>query len=79
MTVILFSSPSCVWCKKVKDFFRLNDIRFKELDVSKDQKAAQDMMKKTGQQSVPQIWIGGTAVVGFDHLKLEKLLKLHKE
>ena len=47
--VIVFSTPTCSWCKKVKSYLRENKIRFKDVDVSRDAKAAQDMMRKSGQ------------------------------
>lgn len=78
-TVILFSTPSCSWCIKTKEYLNKKNIRFKEIDVSKDAKAAQDMIRKTRQQSVPQLWIGGRAVVGFDVNKIERLLNINKE
>jgi glutaredoxin 3 len=72
--IVLFSTPTCSWCKKLKDYLVKKQLRFKEVDVSRDAKAAQDMVRKTGQQSVPQIWIGSTPVVGFDVNKIERLL-----
>ncbi len=78
-TVILFSAPSCSWCTKTKEYLRKRNIKFKDIDVSRDAKAAQDMIRKTGQQSVPQLWIGGRAVVGFDINKIERYLNINKE
>lgn len=75
-SVTVFSTPTCPWCTKVKDYLKKNNVPFRDINVAKDTKAAQDMIRKTGQQGVPQIWVGSTAVVGFDKAKLDKLLEL---
>jgi glutaredoxin len=53
---------------------REQGIKFKEIDVSRDQKAAQDMLRKTGQQGVPQMWVDNRPIVGFDRNKINRLL-----
>lgn len=74
--VIVFSTPGCGWCRKLKDYLKQNRIVFKEIDVSKDFRAAQDMVRKTGQQGVPQIWINNQPIVGFDKTRIDRLLDL---
>ncbi len=73
--IVIFGTPSCGWCRKAKDYFRASGYNFKYIDVSKDASAMRDMVRKTGQQGVPQIWINNAAVVGFDKAKIEGLLK----
>ncbi len=72
--VILFSTPSCSWCKRAKRYLRENRVRFKEVDVERDPKAAQDLVKNTGQTGVPVIKIGNRWIVGFDRDRLEREL-----
>ena len=76
MTVKIYSTPSCPWCKKVKEFLKANKIKFKDIDVGSDQKAAQEMIKKSGQQGVPVLDINGEIIVGFDEEKIKKALKI---
>ena len=76
--IIVFSTPTCSWCRKVKSYLRENGFTFKDIDVSKDHKAARDMVRKTGQQGVPQIWIDNYPVVGFDKAKINRLLKIKR-
>ncbi len=73
--VIVFSTPTCAWCRKVKAYLRSQGVRYTEVDVSKNAKAARDMVRKTGQQGVPQIWINNHPVVGFDQAKIDRLLR----
>jgi len=67
--VIIYTTTACVWCKKAKEFFKENNIKFTEKDVGSDMMAANEMIEKSGQMSVPVIDIDGKIVVGFDKLK----------
>ena len=74
--VIVYSTQTCPWCQKTKDFLKQNKIDFKEIDVGNDEKAAKEMMDKSGQMGVPVIDIDGTIIHGFDEAKLKKALNL---
>ncbi|OHD55715.1 MAG: NrdH-redoxin [Spirochaetes bacterium GWF1_51_8] len=73
-SVVLFSTPSCSWCRHAKNYFNQKRIRFREFDVSKDEAARNDMIKASGQTGVPVILIDRKPVVGFDLNKIERLL-----
>jgi len=75
MSVIVFSTPTCSWCRKLKSFLKQNQVRFKDIDVSKDAAAMRDMVRKSGQRGVPQMWINNKPIVGFDEKKITKELK----
>ena len=72
--VIVYSTETCPWCDKAKDFLKHHRVPFQDMDVGLDKKAAQEMMKKSGQMGVPVIEIGGTIIVGFDQDMLKKRL-----
>ena len=72
--VIVFTTPTCSWCTRVKTYLKQNRIRFREVDVSKDQSAAKDMMRRTGQMGVPVILIDNRPIVGFQKEKINSLL-----
>ena len=74
--VIVFSTPTCSYCRKAKQYFRKHQVPFRDVDVSRDQSAARDMVRRSGQQGVPQIDIGGKLIVGFDRPKIDRLLGL---
>jgi glutaredoxin-like YruB-family protein len=76
--VIVFTSPSCSWCRKVKDYLKKNKVRFTEIDIVKKPDAARDIQKKTGQIGVPVILIDNRAVVGFNKDKIDRMLELKK-
>jgi glutaredoxin-like YruB-family protein len=75
--VIVFSTPTCSYCNMAKQYFRRNHIRFKDVDVSRDQAAARDLVRRTGQMGVPVIDIGGKLIVGFDKPKINKMLGIN--
>lgn len=74
--VIVFSTPTCTYCNLAKKYFREKNIKFRDVDVSRDPAAARDMLRRSGQQGVPVIDIGGKIVVGFDRPKINALLGL---
>ncbi|UCG35742.1 MAG: thioredoxin family protein [Candidatus Omnitrophota bacterium] len=74
MEVKVYSTPSCPYCKMVKDYLSSKGIDYQSLDVSQDKTALQDMVKVSGQMGVPVTVINGEAVVGFDKSRIDYLL-----
>ena len=72
--VIIFTTPTCSFCRAAKRYFQEKKIKFKEIDVSRDERAARDMMRRTGQTGVPVILINNRPIVGFDKPKINQLL-----
>ena len=72
--VIVYSTPTCPHCNTLKDYLKRNNISFRDIDVSKDQKMAQELVKKSGQQGVPQTEINGKIIVGFNRSKINEIL-----
>jgi len=60
----------------VKDYLKKNGFQYKDINVAVDQRAAAEMIKKSGQMGVPVIDIDGNIVVGFDREKINSLLGL---
>jgi len=74
--VIVFSTPTCSFCNQAKRYFREKNIRFTDVNVSRDQSAARDMVRRTGQMGVPVILINNKPIVGFDRPKINQLLNI---
>lgn len=74
LSVVVFTTPTCSWCRKVKSYLKSKQIRYKEVDVSRDARAMKDMVKKSGQMGVPQIWVNNKPIVGFDKVKIDRFL-----
>ena len=73
--VVLFTGPGCHWCIKAKNYFRTKKVRFKEIDISKDQRAAKDC-ERHGCRGVPVVLIGSRWICGFNQAAIEKELKI---
>jgi len=76
MEVIVYTTPACPYCVLVKNFLKQNNVKFREIDVSKDKTLADELVKKSGVMSVPVTEIDGKIVVGYNIEKLRELLKL---
>jgi glutaredoxin len=74
-SVVLFTSPSCIWCTRAKNHFRQHKIRFREIDISRDKKAAKDC-ERHGCRGVPVVLIGPQWICGFDQNKIDRLLDI---
>lgn len=75
--VVVYTTPTCSWCTTVKRHLQENGIQYREINVAADQKAAEEMVRKSGQQGVPQTEINGQIVVGFDKTRINSLLGLN--
>ncbi len=76
--VILFTTPTCSWCRKAKAYLRENRVTFREVDVSRDPAAARDLVRRTGQMGVPVVEIDGKPIVGFDRPTIDRMLGLSR-
>jgi len=75
-SVTVYSTPTCPYCKMAKSFLQESKVEYKDVDVSADDKAAQDMIQKSGQMGVPVIEIDGKIIVGFDKEAMKGALGL---
>ena len=74
--IIIYSTPTCVYCNTLKKYLSEKNIDFKEIDVSKDEKELEKMVAISGQMGVPVVDIDGNIVIGFDRQKIDELLNL---
>ena len=74
--VTVYTTPTCSWCTTLKSYLNKNQVRYTEVDVSRNETAAQEMLRRSGQQGVPQTLIGGEMIVGFDKNKINRLLEI---
>lgn len=75
-TVKVYSTPTCPYCIRAKQFLKENNIVFDDIDVSLNQPAAEEMVQKSGQMGVPVLDINGQIIVGFDKEKIKQALSL---
>ncbi len=72
--ITVYSTPTCPFCIRAKQYLKENNIQFENIDVSQDQVKAQEMIKKSGQMGVPVIEVDGAIIVGFDKEKIKEVI-----
>ncbi|MBU1863153.1 MAG: glutathione S-transferase N-terminal domain-containing protein [Candidatus Omnitrophica bacterium] len=72
--VTVYSTPTCPYCIRVKDFLKESNITFSDVNVAADTNAAQEMFHKSGQMSVPVVAVDEEIIIGFDKGKIKKAL-----
>jgi len=75
--VKIYSTPTCPWCMRTKQFLKENNIDFVDYDVSSDQQALEEMVRISGQMGVPVVDIEGEIIVGFDKERIKEALGLN--
>ena len=75
-SVKVYSTSTCPWCIRVKQFLKENNVVFEDYDVGIDQSKADEMVKVSGQMGVPVLDIEGEIIVGFDKDRIKQFLGL---
>ena len=73
-TVKIYTTNTCPWCMKTKEYLKANNIKYAEINVSTNEKARNEMFEKSGQFGVPVTDVSGTIIVGYDKEALKKAL-----
>lgn len=68
----IYTSDTCVQCKKAKEFLKNNNIEFVEYNISSNQEYKRELIKK-GYLSVPVIVVDGQDILGFDLTRIKQL------
>lgn len=78
MNITVYSSPSCVWCTRAKEYLKARNINFREVNIAQDRSGAIEMMRKSGQMGVPVLDINGNIIIGFDKDQIDMLLNIRR-
>ncbi len=76
--VKVFTTPACPYCFTLTEFLKEHNVKFQEIDVSKDKKAREEIIKKSGRLEAPMLEINGEVVIGFNKEKICKLLDINE-
>ena len=72
--VVIYSTPTCPYCKRAKDYLTQKGIAYTDYNVGEDREKAKEMIQKSKQMGVPVIVVDGEFLVGFNQAKLDSLL-----
>lgn len=75
MAITVYTTPNCPWCTKVKKYLKENRVPFKEYDVAKDKRRAEEMVRKSKQMGTPVVDVHGKIIVGFNQPEIDKALR----
>lgn len=75
MTIKIYTTPTCSWCQKTKEWLNGHKVKYTAYDVSSNEKARKEMIDKSGQMGVPVLDIDGKIIVGYDPEAIQKALK----
>ncbi len=75
MAIKIYTSPMCSYCHKSKELLKAKNVKYTEIDVTKNSKAVKEIIELTGQTGVPVIVINKEVILGFDKSAIEKALK----
>jgi glutaredoxin 3 len=74
--VIVYSTSTCPWCERAKEFLKQNNVEFEERNAQLNPDYANELQEKSGGVGVPVIDADGTIIIGFNEKKLREVLKL---
>lgn len=66
--VVMYSTPWCPFCVRAKRLLTEKGVVFTDIDISGSGELRQEMIQRSGQRTVPQIWIGEQHIGGCDDL-----------
>tara|TARA_Y100000310_G_scaffold345759_1_gene469384 strand:+ start:1497 stop:1745 length:249 start_codon:yes stop_codon:yes gene_type:complete len=73
--VKVYTTPTCPWCQKTKEYLKELKVEYKEINVAADEKARNEVFEKSGQMGVPVLDIKGKIIVGYDKEEIKKALE----
>ena len=74
-SIKVYSTPTCPWCRKLKDYLNGKGVEYEDIDVSTNDAAREEMVEASGHLGVPQMEINGKIIIGFDQESIEEELK----
>lgn len=75
--VKVYSTSTCPWCDKVKEYLNSKGISYVNYNVQEDLEKAKEMIEKSGQRGVPVLDIEGNIIIGFDKSRIDSLLNIN--
>ena len=64
----VYSASYCAWCSKAVQFLESEGLKVRIVDITDDQDERHMLIERTGQKTVPQIWIGDAYIGGYDRM-----------
>ncbi len=72
--IVIYSTPKCPICKRARAYLDKKGVAYEDIDVSADEEAAHEMIHRSGQMSMPVIFVGNRMMLGFNQKKMDEML-----
>jgi glutaredoxin 3 len=67
--VLIYTTSYCPYCFAAKSLLRSKNVQFEEIDVTHDRGRREEMERLSARRTVPQIFIDGKSLGGFDDVR----------
>jgi glutaredoxin 3 len=64
----IYSTQQCPYCVRAKALLQSRGLSYEEVDISADPERMQEMVQRSGNRTVPQIFIDDANIGGFQEL-----------
>lgn len=71
----VYTTPSCPYCTKIKEWLDENGYDYTEHNVAENREKAKEMIQRTGRRGVPQTAVGDQVITGFNPAKLQEAIE----
>ncbi|MDX1824030.1 MAG: glutaredoxin 3 [Thiohalomonadales bacterium] len=72
--VVMYCTDVCPYCQRAEKLLKSKGVKIKKIRVDQERSKLKEMIKRTGLNTVPQIYIGEKHVGGFDELSELEIL-----
>lgn len=73
-SIQIYSTQQCPYCVSAKALLRSKGLSYEEVDVSTDFELLQQMVQRSGNRTVPQLFIDGNPIGGYEELTKMELV-----
>lgn len=70
MCFTLYSSDDCAYCRKAKGLLDRKGLRYRSVDLTLDEAGREELVRRTGRMSFPQVFVDSRQIGGYDELEL---------
>jgi len=67
--VILYSKDYCAFCRHAKALLTSKGAEFEEINIENDESLQEEVRRKSGRWTVPQIFVDGKPLGGFEEIR----------
>ena len=67
--MVVYTLNYCPYCYRVKELLKKKGIAFEEIDFTDDDRLREEIAKKSGQETAPQVFVNGKPIGGYAEVR----------